>query len=69
MKKFAGLLALVAIVVALLTVSGDVRSVIGWFLTGYLVVRAFPAVRSDLLMLSRLRFRGLRFRPSKVDTL
>lgn len=69
MKKLLLVLLLIGAVVFLVTASGDVRSVIGWLLTGYLLLRAFPGVRDDLRSLSRLRFRGLRLRPSKVDTL
>lgn len=55
----------------LLNASQDVRSIVGWALTGYLVYRAFPAVAGDV----RWLWRGLRsrrlfgFRTQKVDTL
>ena len=69
MRLFSALLMLAALLFLLFS-SGDLRSVIGWLLTGYLVLRAFPAVRNDFAVLVGLfRGRSIRFRRSKVDTL
>lgn len=71
MKKLLFLLVVVGAVVFLLNASGDVRSVIGWACTGYLIFRAFPAVRADLRALGVLvsSRRPFSLRRSKVDTL
>jgi threonine/homoserine/homoserine lactone efflux protein len=72
MKRFFFLFVLiVGAVVFLLNASNDVRSVLGWAVTGYLLFRALPAVRADFGWLRRgIRSQTRRgFRASKVDTL
>lgn len=72
MKKLLFLLVIVGGVVFLLTASQDVRSVLGWVLTGYLVYRAAPAIGRDIRALRNLSIfsgRRISFRRSKVDTL
>lgn len=70
MKKVLFVLVLLGVAVFLLTASQDVRSVLGWLLTGYLVLRALPGIGRDFQRLRGL-FTGRRisFRRSKVDTL
>lgn len=71
MKKILLLLVIVGAVLFLLNASGDVRSVVGWAATGYLLLRALPAVRHDFAAVGRLVSSRRRFslRRSKVDTL
>lgn len=71
MKKLLVFVLVVCAVLFLLNASGDVRSVVGWSLTGYLLFRALPAVRSDFRSLAGFLSarRRLSFRRSKVDTL
>jgi hypothetical protein len=70
MKKLLLIGLVIAVAIFLLTASRDVRSVLGWLLTGYLVIRAVPGIGRDF---QRLRgvFSGrrLNLRRSKVDTL
>jgi len=70
MKKLLLIGGFIAVAIFLLTASRDVRSVIGWLLSGYLIIRALPGIGRDLQ-----RFRGIftgrriALRRSKVDTL
>jgi hypothetical protein len=72
MKKLLFALVLIGGAVFLLLASQDVRSVLGWLLTGYLIFRAAPGIGRDfrnLRQLSLFSGRRISFRRSKVDTL
>jgi hypothetical protein len=70
MKKLLLVGFFIAVAIFLLTASRDVRSVLGWCLSGYLIVRALPGIGRDLQRFRAL-FSGRRIslRRSKVDTL
>jgi hypothetical protein len=54
--------ALVGLLVSLFLVQGWFGALLGWLVTGYLLWRAFPAVRKDL----RFLWRGI---PSATKTM
>jgi hypothetical protein len=60
MKRFLTVLA-VLFAALLVYASGDVRSVLGWLMTAYLVFRAAPLVWRDLVALRRLVSSPRRF--------
>jgi uncharacterized membrane protein len=64
-RKLLALVLMVVVVHALLAATGGrviAAAVVLWLLEGYVVVRAFPAIRSDLARLPGFSLRGWRSR-------